>query len=75
MAKVNKLTELEQKRRNAKKALPDIRNLIKKHGFEIVNYVWQKVIAKERQVAVARAKASKAIKEAEKLEKQLGEEL
>lgn len=69
------MTELEQKRQAAKVALPEVEALIKKHGFEPINYIWQKVIAKERQVEKAREKARKAKKEVEKLERQLAEDL
>lgn len=73
--KMLKPNELEQKREIAKKALPELRALIKKHGFEAVNYTWQKVIAKERDVARARQEADAAQKRADALEKELAEEL
>lgn len=74
-AKMPKLTELEQKRQKAQKVLPELRKLLDKYGFENVNYVWQKVIKAERELSVAKAKAEKAAREAEKIEKRLLEEL
>ena len=69
------MKDLDKKKIAAQKALPEIRSLINKHSFEVVNYVWQKVIAKERMVASAKEKARQAQEEVVALESQLDIEL
>lgn len=67
------LTELEQKRQQAKVVLQELKAIIKKHGFEAVNYCWNKVIKVERELTKARQEVEAAQKREQQLKRELEE--
>lgn len=66
-------TEVEIKRELAEKIGPELKALIKKYGFEFVNYTWQKVIEKQRQIAKAEVEVRAAQEKVEYLKRSLND--